>query len=71
MEQNDKIYFNIDRSKIEGIQDLENEYFPSHFLGLICGWPGSGKTTLIKFILKHPKLLYKKYDEILILSPSS
>lgn len=37
------IKFNIDRSKLEGVQDMGNPFFPSHFLGLICGWPGSGK----------------------------
>jgi len=63
------IEFKIDRSRTEGVI-MDNIYFPSHFLGLICGWPGSGKTSLIKFILQEPKLLYEKYDEILLLSPS-
>jgi excinuclease UvrABC ATPase subunit len=62
--------FVIDRSRKEGISDMGNAYFPSHFLGAVCGWPGSGKTTLIKYILKSPALLYDKFDEILILSPS-
>jgi hypothetical protein len=30
-----------------------------------------GKTSLLKFILKNPDLLYEKFDEILILSPSA
>jgi hypothetical protein len=63
------IDFKIDRSKIEGVK-MDNIYFPSHFLGLICGWPGSGKTSLLKFMLKDPRLLFEKYDEILLLSPS-
>lgn len=31
------IDFRIDRSKKEGIANLETDLFPSHFLGLICG----------------------------------
>jgi ABC-type Mn2+/Zn2+ transport system ATPase subunit len=65
-----KIEFKIDRSRIEGVQNMDNEFFPGHFLALICGWPGSGKTSLLKFMLKHPKILYEKFDEIWILSPS-
>lgn len=63
------IDFNIDRTKTEGV-NMDNIFFPSHFLGLICGWPGSGKTSLLKFMLGNPNLLYEKYDEILLLTPS-
>lgn len=63
------IEFKIDRSKIEGVE-MDNVFFPSHFLGLICGWPGSGKTSLLKFVLRDPRLLFEKYDEILLVSPS-
>jgi len=63
-----EITFKIDKSEIEGIKDLD--IFPSHFLGVICGCPGSGKTTLLKFMMTHEKLLFKKFDEVLILSPS-
>ena len=62
---------------------MNNMFFPSHFLCIICGWPGSGiiflikpalqvkgKTSLLKFMLKSDKLLFKKYNEILVLSPS-
>jgi prepilin-type processing-associated H-X9-DG protein len=61
--------FKIDRSRVEGVH-MDNIYFPSHFLGLICGWPGSGKTSLLKYILKEPQLLFEKYDEIILMSPS-
>ena len=27
----------IDKSKIEGVKDMNNDIFPSHYLGLICG----------------------------------
>jgi len=64
------INFTIDRSKKEGVQDMNNEIFPSHFLGLICGKPGSGKTSLLKFIMQEPNLLFKKFDYVFILSPS-
>lgn len=70
MLQDSKIKFEIDRSNIEGVKDMNNEVFPSHFLALICGKPGSGKTSLLKFILKNPQLLYKKYDFVFIISPS-
>ena len=43
--------------------------FPEHFLGIICGWPGSGKTTLLKNILST--YLYEKFDEIILISPST
>lgn len=49
---------------------MKNDFFPSHFLAMVCGWPGSGKTTLIKKVLKHKDLLYEKFDEVLVLSPS-
>ena len=49
---------------------MTNEVFPSHFLGLICGKPGSGKTSLLKFILTSEQLLFKKYDYVFIVSPS-
>ena len=64
------INFEIDKSKIEGLQNLDNDIFPSHFLSIILGKPGSGKTSLLKFILKSDKLLFKKFDYIFIISPS-
>lgn len=70
MIQKSDINFVIDKSKIEGVKDMDNDIFPSHFLGLICGKPGSGKTSLLKFILKNEKLLFKKFDYVYILSPS-
>jgi Cdc6-like AAA superfamily ATPase len=58
-------------SSKEGLPNLpENFYFPSHFLGLIIGKPGSGKTNLLKFILKENDLLFKKFDYIFIITPS-
>lgn len=70
MLQKSNIEFTIDKSKIEGVKDMNNEIFPSHFLTVICGKPGSGKTTLLKFILMNSNLLFKKYDYVFILSPS-
>ena len=63
------IIFNITK-KEEGIIDINKKIFPGHFLCCICGKPGSGKTSLIKFMLKNDKLLYKKFNFIFILSPS-
>lgn len=55
------INFFLDDSKTEGVQDMTNEVFPSHFLALICGKPGSGKTSLLKFVLQSAsvKLFFK------------
>lgn len=64
------IDFKIDRSKIEGIQDLKNDILPSHFLGVLCGKPGSGKTSLLKFLMTNENLLFKKYDYVYIISSS-
>lgn len=56
---------------------LHVKYILIFFVAVICGWPGSGiynllykkgKTTLLKFILNNNKLLFKKFDEILIFS---
>lgn len=52
------IVFNFDNSKEEGIK-ITNEIFPNHFLCLLCGKPGSGKTSLLKFVLKSSDLLFK------------
>jgi hypothetical protein len=42
-----EIQVKIDRNKIEGIfkikvgvKDMNNPFFPSHFLCVVCGWPG-------------------------------
>lgn len=57
-------------SKMEGIDFSPYNYFPSHFLSLIIGKPGYGKTSLLKTMLKEEKILFKKFDYIFILSPS-
>lgn len=63
------IDFTITKSN-EGILDFKTEIFPSHFLMAICATPGYGKTTLVKFLLSSPDFFYKKYDFILLISPS-
>lgn len=60
------IEFKVENSGIEGIKDLETDIFPRHFFGMIIGKPGSGKTSLIKFILQNHKLFYKKFDYVFI-----
>jgi len=57
----------------EGINFGENlnlHFFPSHFLSIIIGKPGDGKTSLLKTMLKEDTILFKKFDHVLILSPS-
>lgn len=60
------------KSKEGLIEVLNNENFPfpPHFLGIIMGKPGSGKTHLLKFILKSKTLFFKKFDFIFIMTPS-
>ena len=70
MLQKSNIEFSIDKSRAEGVSDMGNDVFPSHFLALICGKPGSGKTSLLKFMLRESRLLFKKFDYVFIISPS-
>lgn len=62
--------FTFGGKRREGVQDFETEIFPNHFLGLICGKPGSGKTSLLKFLLMSEHFFYKKFDYVFIMSPS-
>ena len=70
MLQKSELTFELNKGLREGITDFENNIFPNHFLGLICGKPGSGKTSLLRFLLTNPKLFYKKYDFVFVMSPS-
>jgi hypothetical protein len=56
--------------KQEGLNSLDTNFFPNHFTGIIVGKPGDGKTTFIKTILKEPKIFFKKFNCVLVLSPS-
>jgi energy-coupling factor transporter ATP-binding protein EcfA2 len=64
------ITFKIDPTHKEGIQDLTTDIFPSHFTGIICGRPGSGKTSLLCFIMQSKELFYKKFDHIYVITRS-
>lgn len=48
----------------------EQQYLLPHFLMLLIGKPGSGKTTLLKQLITNPQMYYKKFDEVLLVSPS-
>lgn len=48
----------------------EEEYLLRHFFAMIIGKPGSGKTSLIKNLIINPKFYGKKFDRVLIISPS-
>lgn len=63
------IDFSITSSN-EGVLDFKTCIFPNHFLMAICASPGYGKTTLIKFLLSSNDFFYKKYDFVLLVSPS-
>lgn len=64
------IEFSYNFKKQEGVTDFNKELFPNHFLSLIIGKPGSGKTALVKFLLQEKSLMYKKFDFVYIISPS-
>ncbi len=63
------IDFSITSSN-EGVLDFKTSIFPSHFLMAICATPGYGKTTLVKFLLSSNDFFHKKYDFVLLVSPS-
>ena len=69
MIQESGIKFSYNYKKSEGAQNFDHELFPNHFLLLIWGKPGSGKITLLKFLLTHKQLMYKKFDIVFIISP--
>lgn len=62
--------FKIELYKNEGLKDFKHPIFPPHFLMGIIGKPGSGKTSLLKYILKSDKMLLKQFNKIFIISPS-
>lgn len=63
------ISFKVNKTH-EGVK-FNNGIFPSHFLCLIIAKPGTGKTTLIKFLLSSNDIFFKRYDFIFIVSPSA
>ena len=64
------VNFFYDSKYKEGVTNFNKLFFPPHFLSLIIGKPGSGKTALLKFMLTSNDLLYKKFDYVFIISPS-
>lgn len=58
--------------RVEGVEldDKERQYLLPHFLMLLVGKPGSGKTTLIKHLVMDKQFYRSKFDETLIVSPS-
>lgn len=53
------------------LTNAEKQYLLPHFLMLIIGKPGSGKTTLITQMLTQDKFYgNKKFDDIILVSPS-
>lgn len=41
-----------------------------HFVSMIVGKPGSGKTYLIEQLITNPNFYFQKFDFIYIISPS-
>lgn len=59
----------LNESEKEGI-DVDDSMLQSSFVAGIIGPPGSGKSTLIETLITHEKLLFKKFDQILFITPS-
>lgn len=53
------------------LTDIERGYLLPHFLMLIIGKPGSGKTTLMKHLLLDSEFYRNKFDKVLLVSPSA
>jgi septin family protein len=45
-------------------------YLLPHFIMMLIGKPGSGKTTLLKQLLTNEQMYYKKFDHVILVSPS-
>jgi hypothetical protein len=56
-------------SKQEGVEEIEDEVFQSHFCTLVVGKPGSGKSHLITELVSNPSMYANKFDHIWVLSP--
>ena len=52
------------------MDDKELEYMLPHFLMIIAGKPGSGKTHLLQEMLNNEDLYKDKFNDIFIFSPS-
>jgi len=53
----------------EGV-DMNSEILPSHFLTLIVGRPGCGKSHLLYELLKNKDLYFRKFNFVYFISPS-
>jgi len=58
--------------RVEGVElsDKERSYLLPHFLMLLVGKPGSGKTTMIKHLVMDKEFFRGKFDSLMIVSPS-
>ena len=65
--------FNAGGSKeVDGVKldPAEQEYLLPHFLMLLVGKPGSGKTAILKQLLENKQMYAGKFDYVFIVSPS-
>ena len=53
------------------LSEKERQYLLPHFMMIIVGKPGSGKTSTIKQLLNDRNFYFQKFDDVLILSPSA
>jgi len=50
--------------------DTNHDIIGKHFLWLLCGRPGSGKSWLLTELLLNKELLYKKFQHVFIYTPT-
>lgn len=72
LEDNDLTFKTMTSNSIEGVKLTESEkaYLLPHFMMILVGKPGSGKTTMLKQMITNQQMYGGKFDEILIVSPS-
>lgn len=72
LEENQLRFKHVNQQNTDGVElsQHEQQYLLPHFLMLLIGKPGSGKTTLLKQLITNPQMYHKKFDEVLLVSPS-
>jgi hypothetical protein len=59
----------IPESKVEGV-NVSGDLLQRNFCYMVIGPPGSGKSTLIVNMLKHPDLYFQKFNKVIFVTPT-